>query len=886
MSQTSQIGVFTTDVNLNITSWNDWLEQVTGYSQESVRGSNISRVIPEIERKGLISRFQRVLTEGGIELLTSPFHHFIIKVSLPEPVGKFTEMQQRVTISPLAGDESIDGILVTIEDMTEQMAQDSILLKDISLEDLSNEDWSRRKDVAVSLSRSGKTIISEVLRKIKYEHGNLGVLSSAMEVISMSEEDITEFLIDYLHDNDTELRIYSAQMLGNKNKREVIEALIGALSDPDVNVRYHVIESLGKLKAVQAVEHLAEMALRRDFFISFPAIDALRAIGDSRASMLILPLIDDNTLGQPALEALAEIGEADVVPVLVAHINRNSPLLLSLIKALSRISERYQDTLGEGHFISEVAVKHLNREGITNILSCLNIVSEDEAEIRSLITVLGWTDDQESRKALTKYLGHPESRKQVIDVFVSSGQKVVDLLISQLNADPETRESAILALGRIGSDKAVEPLITLLKDDQFAVVTCGALSKIGNKNSFNALLELLGHKNPSIRRAAIAALNSIGHPQMAQKIQSLLSDKNPFVRESALRIAGYFGFPEAKTFVHKLVCDTDTNVRIAAIENLPYFEDERFFSSLKFLYEDKDPKIRAAVVRSMGQLESKQAWKELEKALNDDNEWVRYYAVKAINNHGYLDLLGKIKDIALNDNAPFVRLASIEYLGHVGGPYAATVLSSLTGDTNREIVLTAINSLGDIHHPDGLPPLLALARSSDDEIRKVAIEAIGRRGGPGTSELLQWAALTEKDPVIKSRAIMSLRTISTPEALRSLLSLTSDTENRERAICALSTLPPDQLGIICEGLDHRHTLVRTAVVEVLQRVHTRQSSDMIASCLRHHDVNVRLAAIYAIHRLGSTRHFEKVVELKNSDPDPVIRKAVEDLVQARLTDIT
>jgi PAS domain S-box-containing protein len=886
MAITSQIGIFTTDVNLNITSWNDWLEKVTGLSEDSVRGHNIARIFPEIERKGLIDRFQRVLTEGGVVLLAPSFHHFLLKVRLPQPVGEFTEMQQRITISSLAGDDSATGILVTIEDMTEQLAKEKNSWNEDALEDLSSEDWTRRRDVAVSLSKAGKTIISEVLRKIKYEHGNLGVLSSSMKVISMSDEDVNGFLIEYLHDKDTELRIYSAQMLGDKNSPEAIEALIDALQDPDANVRYHAIESLGKLRAVQAVEQLAEIALERDFFISYPAIDALRAIGDNRASRLIWPLVEDNTLGQPALEALAELGEAEVVPYLAENINNNSSLILSIIKTLSRISERYQETLGEGHFISEITVNHLSPEGTTNILACLNIVSEDVEEIKSLITVLGWIDDQETRKALTRYLGHPESRKQVVEVFVSSGKKVVDLLISQLDADPETRQSAILALGRIGSDKAVDALLPLLKDDEYAVVTCGALSKIGNKKAFSDLIELLGHRNPSIRRAAIASLNSIGHPDMAHRMPSLLSDKNPFVRESALRIAGYFGFSEAKTFVHRLVCDEDTNVRIAAIENLPYFEDERFFSALKYLYEEKDPKIRAAVVRSLGQLETRQAWEELENALGDSDEWVRYYAVKSIDNQGYLDLLGKMKDIALNDNVPFVRLAAIEYLGHVGGPFAAAVLSSLTGDKNRDIILAAVNSLGDIHHPDSLAPLLALARSSDDEIRKIAIDAIGRRGGAGTAELLQWAALTEKDPVIKSRAVKGLRSIATTESLRSLLNLTSDAENRERAICALSTLPAEHLGIVCEGLGHRHSLVRTAVVEVLQRIHTRQSTDMIAACLKHHDVNVRLAAIYAIHRLGSTRHFEKVIELKNSDPDPVVRKTVEALVQARLTDIT
>jgi HEAT repeat protein len=874
---TSPVGVFTTDVNLNITSWNDWLSRATGVKEESVRGLHITNVIPDIEHRGLLDRFHRVITDGVVELITSVFHRYLIYIPLRAPLKNFAEMQQRVTISPLSEEEIIIGTLVTIEDVTNEPLVKGDIQPEENIAALSSEDWKERDSVVQNLLPAGKAIISEVLKKIKLEHSNLNILSSAMKVISLNDEDVSSILIDFLNGEDPDLRIYAAQMLGSKNTYSSQETLINVLDDPDKNVVYHAIESLGKLKAFQAVDKLADIAFSHEFFISFPAIDALREIGDSRASKLISPLIGDNVLGQPVLDALAEFGEADIVPILVKEINSNSILLTDIIKALARISERYQEILGEGSYIADITRNSLTREGIRLLLSNLDDLTGKE-ELNSMITILGWIDDKETQAALTHYLGNQETRKQVIDAFVSSGQKVVDLLISQLREESEIRHAAILAIGRIGGSQAVEALIPLLRNDEDAVLCCSALARIGDRRAYDELICLIGHENASIRFAAIAALNSIGHPDMSRRINILLADKNPLVRESALKIAGYFGFLESRSMVQKLCSDMDQSVRVAAIESLPSFEDERLISLLKCFYSDEDSKIRAAVVKSLGHMESVQAYGVLSQALNDDDAWVRYYSVKSVDQLGLTDLMDKIKEITINDTAPFVRLAAIEFLGHIGGKIAVSILASLTGDENMEISLASVKALGDIHHPDALPPLIAFSRSDHKEIRKAAIEALGQRGGEGISALLQWTALTEKDHSIKAEAIKALRSILTSESIIALLNLTTDNETRDKAICALTTLPSSELHYLLQGLKHKKTPVRTAVVEVLQRIHTPQASEMLSECLNNDDVAVRLATIYALHRLGNRSHLKQLLDLKFSDPDPSVKKAVEDIL--------
>lgn len=848
MRLTSPIGIFTTDVNLNITSWNDWLVQTTGLSEDSVIGLPVTRVIPEIEKKGLYDRFHNVLTEGNVELLSSVFHHYLIRIPLHPPVGKFTEMQQKITIAPLTGDDKILGTLVTVEDVTLQMVEVPHPSPD-AMKDLSHEDWSVRKNSAISLSSAGKTIISEVLRKVRYEHNNLSILSSAMKVLSLSNENISDFLIEFLNDEDNELRIYSAQMLGERNSPVVIEALMQALDDHDINVRYHAIESLGKLRALQAVDRLAEIALSNDFFIAFPAVDALKSIGDTRAIRQLYGLIEDEILGQAVLEAIGDLADADAVPHLAEQINRNSGFFPFVVEALASISERYRNILGDERYVADLTLKSLNINGRKNLLTFLE--NEGKERPASAITIAGWIDDPEFNRAIAGFLGIAEVRMKAIDALVKSGQKIFDILIPLLSSEKDVKESVIIALGRIGGDKAVNALIPMLNDDEVAVLCCGALSKTGNKEAYENLIRLLGHNNPSIRRAAVAALNSIGHPEMQRRIASLLTDPNPYVRESTLKIAGYFGFISYRKQIIDLCSDNDENVRISAIENLPFLDDQHVLSHLKNFFSDENAKIRAAVVRSLAQVETRQAIPLLSLALKDPNPWVRYYSIRSIDIHGIAEVFPVIRELALYDETVFVRIASIEYLGHSDGPLAASILSSLTGDPENDIALAAINALGDIHHPDSLPPLIALTKSEDKNRKKQAVQALGRRGGSGTAGAMQWLALTEKETEIKDAAINSLRLSCTKESVRALLNLTSDSLLREKAISALASLPSELLDSIREGLSHRHTLVRTAVIEVLLRIHSEESSAILGQSLDHEDVNVRLSAVYALHRLGN-----------------------------------
>ncbi len=151
------------------------------------------------------------------------------------------------------------------------------------------------------------------MRRSRDGHRNFSLLSSALQLLSLTGVDVTEALVSLMGHDDADLRIQAALALGTQRRPEAIEALIAAFDDPDVNVRFHAIEAVGKQAHPEAIDRLAEIAVSGDFFLAFPAIEALVRIGDPLVAPRLSPLLSDPMLAGVVAEALGRIGDEDAV---------------------------------------------------------------------------------------------------------------------------------------------------------------------------------------------------------------------------------------------------------------------------------------------------------------------------------------------------------------------------------------------------------------------------------------------------------------------------------------------------------------------------------------------------------------------------------------------
>ena len=119
-------GIVTTDSELNVVEWNNWMEEHTGKRAHEVIGKNLLELFPElIERR--LDRHYKWALEGQVRVLSQALHGYLISMPVVSGEHGYSQMQQAVRISPLSGDGRVIGTLTIIEDVTERVAREAEL---------------------------------------------------------------------------------------------------------------------------------------------------------------------------------------------------------------------------------------------------------------------------------------------------------------------------------------------------------------------------------------------------------------------------------------------------------------------------------------------------------------------------------------------------------------------------------------------------------------------------------------------------------------------------------------------------------------------------------------------------------------------------------------
>ncbi len=920
MNQSEQsIGIFTTDVNLKIRSWDSWLTAVTGLSLETVRGTSLLEIFPDLEHRGFRTYFQQVLTIGNIEKLLPPIYSYLIPCVPRTHSKRFEYMQQRVTIAPLREHETIVGMIVTIEDLTPQLEWERELSelseqlksgevsqrlravqslatqteewKDTEqlLEALGDENWRVRQVAVNSLAQKRNVdAVAILVGKIRNQHQDISVLNSALKVLAQLKGDIIGPLTELLQLPDEDLRGYVVLALGEQSDRRAIPALMDMLNDSNQNVRYNAIEALGKLRAIEAVDVLANITESGDFFLAFPALDALKKIGDPSVLPRIIRLLEDELLQEPAIEVLGQLGDTTVAVSLAQLLNTQSTLTLTLAKAIATLYHRYEELFNEGEQIVHLVQPVITEQGLRHLLAALNYPKEEE--LHALTLILGWLTGEAVEQALTQLLGKATVQTEVVRALVRQGPRIVQLLIEQLALDDlEIRLATITALERLGDKRAVPALTQILltaDNPKLIIGIANALTRIGDPQAFEVLLDFLGHPNTAVRQATIAALNALNPPAMAPRVITLLQDDNPYLRESAVKIIGYIGgYPNGLELLLTACQDANEKVRQAAIESLPYVDSEaQILSTLVTALQTDVPKIRAAAARALADIDGEQAVTYLCQALQDPEAWVRYFAARALSQHHNAPCGHQLIQLAQYDEAEQVCIAAVETLGALGEVQAIALLKRLTQLASEELAIAALSALGKIHHPAALSPLIIALHSLAPARYMEAISAVAQHRNLEAVTALQEIALLEGDLLRTEAAIAALKQIATPEAISAIITVAAHPSKRSVCIKALSQLDESQIEWLARGLTHEQIAIRAATVETLVRLNHPQAFQHLLAALSDPEASVRLAVVVALGRVKEPGVATSAVsKLAAEDVNLAVQRAAKNFLKQAVT---
>lgn len=130
-------GVFSTDSQLTIQSWNPWLQTHSGYSAADVLGRNLLEVFPDLTRRGLHKFYERALA-GANQILSHRFHSYLLPIPSQIESGSAL-MQQRAMIAPLYVNQQVVGTITVIEDVTERVLRERELKGELAFQELLSE---------------------------------------------------------------------------------------------------------------------------------------------------------------------------------------------------------------------------------------------------------------------------------------------------------------------------------------------------------------------------------------------------------------------------------------------------------------------------------------------------------------------------------------------------------------------------------------------------------------------------------------------------------------------------------------------------------------------------------------------------------------------------
>src|ERR1043165_9035598 len=77
MDDIAPYGIFTTDTELKIESWNEWLETHSGVAAPLAIGRQLFELFPDLEERRMDEHFRRALS-GEIIVLSAAFHEYLL----------------------------------------------------------------------------------------------------------------------------------------------------------------------------------------------------------------------------------------------------------------------------------------------------------------------------------------------------------------------------------------------------------------------------------------------------------------------------------------------------------------------------------------------------------------------------------------------------------------------------------------------------------------------------------------------------------------------------------------------------------------------------------------------------------------------------------------
>ena len=523
---------------------------------------------------------------------------------------------------------------------------------------------------------------------------------------------------------------------------------------------------------------------------------------------------------------------------------------------------------------------------------------------------------------------------------VSAQQADISTYLQQLNhKDVPVRLYGAYALGVIGDEQAVQPLIKLLNDPDLyvRVAVIDALGEIGHSTTTKALQGLLEDENYLIRAHAAKALTKIvpesDQTHQIKRYTKDLSDPTRHVRLQAVSALTSLQPDLATVYRRRLaitdLTDADETIRANSAVALASIGNEQAVEPLSDILKDESSVVRRTAAIALRQIATRlgsttivAATQPLVDTLRDDDHQVRSHASHAlvligpdvvqplvsalmtsdgIANLAVINTLVQIGEPAvqpltalLEADSATTRVVAVGVLGQIQPDKAQSyqIIRSLTDlkDQDASVRILALNRLGAIGHLPDSSGLVATLSDPDARVRRSAAITLGKIDQPPIGELI--LLLSDEDTSTRWHTMMAIGIIAsqleTQEQLQSAINplvnaLTGSASSRLIAVDTLKRIGPSASDSIATLLTDEEAITRAVAATLLTEIEpmmamTYQRTRYLAD-LQDTDATIRAAAIGPLARGGSPDTVELLVEVLKDKNRTVRQNAATALVQ-------
>ncbi|WP_147821755.1 HEAT repeat domain-containing protein [Salidesulfovibrio onnuriiensis] len=578
----------------------------------------------------------------------------------------------------------------------------------------------------------GKETVAAVMPLLRSDEAPVRNLS--MDILREIGHQDVGALIDLLHDEDPDMRIFASDILGSSGNPLAVDALCDALlKDPEVNVRYQAAVSLGDLGMPEAAGCLNK-AMQDEEWVQYSVIEALTKIKHSSSVDALVKALDraSDLVASMIIDALGEMGNVKAVTMLLRRMEASPTALRNKIakavvnilggKSLTLLTkderENFRQYLlvalkDEDEDIQDAAIRGLAyvggehaSAGILDIAAGLDQDNDQErlSDIIANLARIGLTEalkngiaheDQDHARVAVQALsliaadddGRPEVCKVLMDSFWDLALPVQRQVVGVL-ADTAT-------------DKASDFFVDVLKRHEDGTVLKGAVRFLGvkmrNADVADMIYPLLDHQYDDVKESALEALIAIDGPEVRERFVEMASSEEPLHRLMAIFGLGKIGEMSNLDQLKVALEDEVPDIRKVAVEAVAelYRDGGDWSAHVLPKLSDENKDVRLTVVEILGNRYQDSFLPHLLHALEDEDDWVRIRAIDAVGQHGSEDAVPPLLELLESSNQ-FVVMKVVEALGNIGGTKAFRSLLEISDSDEYDLVRAAEDAIAKI----------------------------------------------------------------------------------------------------------------------------------------------------------------------------------------------